>query len=162
MEVQTLHRTTSTKQNHKLRYLAIAVVAVLLAGVVGFAAYAQLSTMPAPNVSMTIYGGTNQIQYGFSFDTRIDTPGPTLTFKVGDVVNMTFINIDPRFPHDWALVDSRSRSAHTLFDSRTPEVQVGANASVVFRVSKAGNFYYACMLSGDIAYGMWGNVIVNP
>jgi plastocyanin len=159
--VYTLPKGTQANKSRRRRNIGVAVIAVVLAVAVGVVVFIQISAPLIPTVNMTLYGGTNGVKYGFSFDTRIDSPGPTLTFKVGDVVNMTFINTDPQYPHNWAIVDSRQRTVTALFNSQTVDVPSGGNVSVVFRVPYAGNFYYGC-LNGDIAYGMWGNVVVNP
>ncbi len=148
-----------------VRHIGAAVVAVILIVVVGVVAYTQLTLAPIPTVYVTLYGGLNQIktEFGFSNTTLIDSPGPTLTFKVGDVVKLTFVNVDPEYPHNWAMINARAKAASVVFNAQVDSVPGGENASVIFTVNRAGNYFYACTLpNGDMAWGMWGNVVVNP
>jgi plastocyanin len=165
-------KDTLKKENHRRRRLAVAVVAVILVAVVGFVTYTQLTLSPVPavpTVYVTLYGGLNTIRNEFGFSNTsaalIDSPGPTLTFKVGDVVKLTFINADPdpNYEHNWAMIDARTKTAGIVFNAQTKPVPGGSNESTIFTVSRAGNYFYACNLpNGDIAWGMWGNVVVNP
>lgn len=93
-------------------------VLVLLAGAV-FAGVGVSPPLPKPNVSMTIYAGEISLtEYGFGNNsTSITSPGPTLTFKVGDVVNMTLFNAGT-MPHNWALVTTNETSAKVLFGAQ--------------------------------------------
>ncbi len=85
--------------------------------------------------------------------TSITSPGPTLTFTVGDVVNMTVFNAGT-MPHNWALVASNDTSGKVLFgakiDSGSVPIPVNESASVVFRVTKAGNYFYICQVPGHV------------
>ena len=76
-------------------------VLVLLAAAV-LAGVAAPAAVPKPTVSATIYAGERALgEYGFGTTaTNITSPGPTLTFKVGDVVNMTVFNVGT-MPHNW-------------------------------------------------------------
>ncbi len=155
-------KSTPKKQNNRRRQIGVAVAAVVLAAVIGFVAYTQLTIAPTPTVNITLYGGTNAAgnNYGFSNTTYVYGPGPTLTFKVGDVVNFTFVNVDKSYPHSWAMVNARVKNPTVVFGAQIDPIPAGTNASVVFTVTRAGNYFYACIV--DIAWGMWGNVVVNP
>lgn len=84
-------------------FAALAVLVLLAAAV--FAGVGTPAPLPPPNVSVTLYAGSVSLTvYGFGNSaTSITSPGPTLTFKVGDVVNMTVVNVG-NMPHNWALV----------------------------------------------------------
>jgi uncharacterized cupredoxin-like copper-binding protein len=141
-------------------------ILVILAGAV-LAGVGAPVTLPKPNVSMTLYAGEVSLTaYGFgNSSTSITSPGPTLTFTVGDVVNMTVFN-SGTMPHNWALVATKDTSGKVLFgakiDSSSVPISVNETASVIFRVTKAGNYFYICQVPGHVQLGMWGNVVVNP
>jgi len=141
-------------------------ILILLSGAL-LAGLGAPQPLPKPNVSMTLYAGEVSLtQYGFGNSaTAITSPGPTLTFTVGDVVNMTVFNVGT-MPHNWALTSSNDTSAKVLFgaeiDSGTVPIPVNETGSVVFKVTNAGNYYYICQVPGHAQLGMWGNVVVNP
>lgn len=140
--------------------------AALFAGV-GSSPPLPSPNVSAPNVSVTLYAGEVSLaEYGFGNSaTSITSPGPTLTFKVGDVVNMTVFNAGT-MPHNWALVTSNQTSAKVLFGAQIASGSVGIpvnqTGSVNFSITKSGNFYYICQVPGHVSLGMWGNVVVNP
>ena len=138
-------------------------VLVLLAAAV----FAGVGSAPKPNVSVTLYSGEiSSSLYGFgNSSTSITSPGPTLTFKVGDVVNMTLINVG-QMSHDWAIVTANQTSASVLFHAQiasgTFPLATNQTGSVIFTVTKSGNFYYICQVPGHVQLGMWGSVVINP
>ena len=138
-------------------------VFVLLAAAV----FAGVGSSPKPNVSVTLYAGEISLtEYGFgNSSTSITSPGPTLTFKVGDVVNMTLFNAGT-MPHNWALVTTNQTSASVLFGAQIASgsvpLEVNQTGSVIFRVTKSGNFNYICQVPGHVQLGMWGSVVINP
>ena len=91
---------------------------ILLAALILSAAavFAGVGVPPKPNLTVTLYAGeVSMMQYGFgNTSSSITSPGPTLTFKIGDVVNMTVYN-SGTMPHNWALTDSNQTSGHVLF-----------------------------------------------
>jgi plastocyanin len=141
-------------------------ILIILAGAV-LAGVGAPVTLPKPNVSITLYAGeVSPTLFGFGNSaTSITSPGPTLNFTVGDVVNMTVFNAGT-MPHNWALVASNDTSGKVLFgaqiDSGQVPIPVNESASVVFRVTKTGNYYYICQVAGHVQLGMWGNVVMNP
>ena len=141
-------------------------VLILLSGAV-LAGVGAPQPLPKPNVSMTLYAGeVSMTEYGFGNSaTSITSPGPTLNFTVGDVVNMTVFNAGT-MPHNWALTSSNATSATVLFgakiDSGNVPIPVNETGSVVFKVTQSGNYYYICQVPGHADLGMWGNVVVNP
>lgn len=146
-------------------FVALGVLVLLAAAV--FAGIGSSPPLPAPNVSVTLYAGQISLTvYGFgNSSTNITSPGPTLTFKVGDVVNMTLSNVGT-MPHNWALVTTNQTSAKVLFgaqiDSGSVPILMNQTGSVIFRVTKSGNFYYICQVPGHVQLGMWGTVVINP
>jgi len=145
-------------------FVALAALVLLAAAV--FAGIGTTSPLPPPNVSVTLYAGNTLTLYGFGNSSNtITSPGPTLTFTVGDVVNMTVINIGS-MPHNWALTTTNQTSAKVLFgaqiDSGTVPIEVNQTGSVIFKVTKSGNFNYICQVPGHVTLGMWGIVVINP
>jgi uncharacterized cupredoxin-like copper-binding protein len=141
-------------------------ILIILAGAV-LAGVGAPVTLPKPNVSVTLYAGeVSPTLFGFGNSaTFITSPGPTLTFTVGDVVNMTVSNAGT-MPHNWALVASNDTSGKVLFgakiDSGSVPIAINETASVAFRATKAGNYFYICQVPGHVQLGMWGSVVVNP
>jgi plastocyanin len=143
---------------------AIALAVVILLGVAVIPGVTTTST--SPNVNITLYeGAISSSLYGFGYSSNnIVSPGPTLTFKVGDIVNLTVTDVG-KLPHNWAIVSANQTSAPVEFNAqiRSPSspLQHGESGSVVFTVTKTGNFYYICQVEGHVDLGMWGKVVVN-
>jgi uncharacterized cupredoxin-like copper-binding protein len=152
-------------------FAAIGVLVLLGAAV--FAGVGTTAPLPTPivsltpNVSITLYAGDVTLsEYGFgNSSASITSPGPTLTFTVGDVVNVTVFNAGT-MPHNWALVSTNQTSAKVLFgaqiDSGSVPIEVNQTGSVVFEVTKSGDFDYICQVPGHVQSGMWGSVVINP
>jgi plastocyanin len=96
-------------------------------------------------------------------------PGPTLSFKIGDVVNMTVYN-KGSLAYGWVIVEGVSftesklldtSNTHEVFDSAIESINPGQSASVIFTVSQEGNFYYISPLQDGAKAGMWGKVTVT-
>ena len=120
-----------------------------------------------PNVSETLYAGQITLtEYGFgnSADT-ITSPGPSLNFTVGEIVNMTVYNVGT-MGHNWALTALNATNANVLFgaqiESGSIPIPVNESGSVIFKVTKPGDYYYICQVPGHVQLGMWGNVVINP
>ncbi len=124
------------------------------------------SSSPTATITVTLYGGEiSSTNYGFGNSSNsLTSPGPTLTFKVGDVVKVTFYNVGQN-PHAWAITTSKASSSQVLFSaeigSGTNPIAPGSSGSVTFTVTQAGNFFYICTVPGHSDLGMWGNVIVT-
>ena len=134
-----------------------------------FTPYPSPSPTPIPTpavsqVSVTIYAGSRSgggLGFGNS-STTIQSPGPTLTFEVGDNVTLTLINAAPSTSHNWAMVDAQSATANVVFGAQVNMISGGGTGSVTFTPTQSGNYYYICQVPGHFAAGMWGNVIVTP
>ncbi|MGD0645823.1 MAG: multicopper oxidase domain-containing protein [Candidatus Bathyarchaeia archaeon] len=150
----------------KLLLSGFAALGVLV--LLGAAVFMGVGSAPKPNVSVTVYSGKISTSlYGFGNSaTSITSPGPTLTFKVGDVVNMTLVNVDNQMSHNWAIVNANKTSASVLFHAQiasgTFPLTTNQTGSVIFTVTKSGNFYYICQVAGHVQLGMWGSVVINP
>jgi uncharacterized cupredoxin-like copper-binding protein len=119
-----------------------------------------------PTVLVTLYGGeleAGRFGFGLSPD-NITSPGPTLQFRVGDVVSLTFINVG-RIPHSFAATGEKAEEAQVVFDA-----QVGSGArplspdekgTTVFKVNRPGEFYYVCQVPGHVTLGMWGRMVIE-
>ena len=146
-----------------------AVVIIIIAIVIGVSAYyvwmGQNTTPTAtPNVTITLYEGEASTSlYGFGYSaSSLASPGPTLNFKVGDVVNMTVINVGT-LPHAWEISDSKT-GGNILFNAQiatSSPLNTGQRGNVIFTVNQAGNFFYICPVPGHSDLGMWGNVVVT-
>jgi nitrite reductase (NO-forming) len=124
------------------------------------------TTSRQPTVEVTLYGGelTNgSLGFGFSPD-NITSPGPTLYFKVGDVVKVTFAVVG-NVPHAWEITNALT-STQPLFGavigSAINPILSGKNATVIFTPDRAGQFWYICPVPGHVELGMDGKVIVPP
>ena len=144
----------------------VSVAAFLLLAAALFAGVGSESS-PTPNVFLTIYSGEiSGSVYGFgNSSSPLSSPGPTLNFKVGDVVNITLVNIG-QMPHNLAIVSANQSDASVLFGgqigSDSAPLQANQSASVIFTVTKAGDFYYICQVDAHLQLGMWGNVVITP
>jgi plastocyanin len=126
------------------------------------------SSASTPNVNIVLFEGEiSSSLYGFGYSSNsLTSPGPSLIFRVNDIVNVTVTNVG-QLPHDWAIVNNnQSSSASVLFNAQiaspTNPLQHGESGSMVFTVTQAGNFYYICQVPGHEDVGMWGTVVVNP
>ncbi len=116
--------------------------------------------------NITIFAGEVGEKYGFGLSaSNIESPGPTLTFKMGDVVNATVDNVG-NLPHAWWIADNNATDANVLFNaevgSGSNPLAPGESESVTFTVDKAGRFYYICPVPGHVELGMWGRIVVQP
>jgi|WetSurMetagenome_2_1015567.scaffolds.fasta_scaffold370827_3 uncharacterized cupredoxin-like copper-binding protein len=120
-----------------------------------------------PTVTIVLYAGeisNNKMGFGYSSD-NLTSPGPTLHFKLTDVVNITVINVGG-MPHAFQITERPQTGAAVLFNAEAGSAQVpitpGQKASTVFAPSYAGStFYYICPISGHAEAGMWGAVVVT-
>jgi uncharacterized cupredoxin-like copper-binding protein len=120
-----------------------------------------------PTVNIVLYAGEtsdNKMGFGTS-DNDLTSPGPTLRFKLSDVVNLTVINAG-KMPHAFAITEMPKTGASVLFKaqvaSSTDPLSPGQQASVIFSPNYAGSsFYYICPIPGHAEAGMWGSVIVT-
>lgn len=145
---------------------AVALAVVVLLGIVVIPGV-TITTSTSPNLTITLYEGeVSTSLYGFGYTANdLVSPGPTLTFKVGDIVNVTVTDAG-QLPHNWAIVSTNQTSAPVHFNaqirSASSPLQHGESDSVVFTASTSGDFYYICQVPSHVELGMWGKVVVNP
>jgi parallel beta-helix repeat protein len=111
-------------------------------------------------------GEINVTSSGFGLSsTSLTSPGPTLSFHVGDLVNVTLINIDQHEPHAWAITDAPTSNATVLFNAQIGSslnpLPPGTNGSVLFTPNQTGAFYYLCPIPGHVERGEIGAVIIQ-
>jgi plastocyanin len=156
-----------TPQDISRKWLLSGFAALTTLVLLAAALFVGFGSAPQPNVQVTLYAGeVSDTEYGFgNSSTMITSPGPTLTFKVGDVVNMTLINVG-KMPHNWIITDVKQVGSEVLFGaevaSDTAPLLSNQTASHVFTITQAGSYFYLCEISGHLQLGMWGNLVVNP
>ena len=108
--------------------------------------------MYAGQISLTEYGFGNNA-------TDILSPGPTLNFTVGEIVNMTVYNVGT-MGHNWALTTQNATDAKVLFGSQiasgSAPIPVNGTGSVIFKVTKSGNLLLHLPSSRACAVGHVG------
>lgn len=151
------------------RWLLKGSAALVVVVILGVAVLPGLNTSATqkPNVNITLYEGEiSSTLYGFGYNSSdLNSPGPTLTFNVSNVVNMTVTDVG-QLPHNWAIVNSVQAPTSVLFNaqikSASNPLESGESGSVIFTVNQGGKFYYVCQVAGHADAGMWGDVVVNP
>ena len=130
----------------------------------------SVATHAQTTVDITLYGGPVSSGaadvYGFGNTAdNITSPGPTLTLHDGDVVTVTFHNVDNSLSHSFAVTAGKTDSAMVLFNSEiNPGTYVpsGGTGTVTFTVSdNIGNYYYICKVPGHVDLGMWSQCIIE-
>jgi uncharacterized cupredoxin-like copper-binding protein len=124
------------------------------------------SSSQTPAVNITLYAGeVSATAYGFGLSANgITSPGPTLNFTTGEVVEIRLVNVGT-MPHAFEITDAPVTGASVLFNaaigSGSDPISPGQSGSVIFTVTESGSFYYICPVSGHAGLGMWGNVTVG-
>ncbi|HML01980.1 MAG TPA: plastocyanin/azurin family copper-binding protein [Candidatus Bathyarchaeia archaeon] len=163
--------TQARKKSNTVWYIvaAIIIIIIIVAGVVAYLYTRPPSTSSSsPTVSVTLYAGSvNATAYGFgNTSSSITSPGPSLTFKVGDKVTVT-LHVVGTMSHNWALVTQKVSGSTSLafpnaqIASGSSPVLGGDTGSTTFTVTQAGTYYYICQVDSHVALGMWGNVTVT-
>lgn len=142
--------------------IAIIVIIIVVVGVVVALMYKPGGTgtpltMFAGEVSTAAYG------FGNSASSIATAPnGPTLTLKEGTSYTMTVTN-SGTMPHAWEITRDKTSSTVVWGAQIAPTsyISPGASGSVTFTPTETGTFYYICPVSGHVALGMWGTVIVT-
>jgi len=119
-----------------------------------------------PTVNIVLYEGeiTGSL-YGFgNSSTSLTSPGPTLTFKTIDIVNVTVINVG-KMPHAFAITAEAKTGAKVLFNaeiaSASNPLPPGQKGTVIFAPNTAGSMYYICPVPGHAESGMYGSVTIT-
>jgi uncharacterized cupredoxin-like copper-binding protein len=155
-------------KNINRKWLSSGFAALIILLILAFALYVGvgLTSALAATMSVTLYADEiSASSYGFAYTANaITSPGPPLTFKLGDIVNFTLVN-NGDMPRNWALTDSNQTDASVLFNAQigsdTNPHQTNQTGNVVFTVAKAGDFFYICQVPGHVQLGIWGKVTVT-
>ncbi len=105
--------------------------------------------------------------YGFALDAgNIDSPGPQIIVKVGDVITIIVTN-SGQLPHNFAIAAEPAEGADALFSSQigsgSSPLVPGDTGTVTFTVGQAGTFSYICQVPGHpTIFEMFGEFIVEP
>ncbi len=153
------------KSSRTVWYAAAVIIVIIVVAVGVYVLTMQPGSTPAATVTKTLYEGEiSTSQYGFgTTSTGLTSPGPALTFKVGDVVKMTVYNVGT-LPHSWEINTKQDGSGQMLFSSVInpgSTIAPGGSGTVTFTVSQAGSFFYVCPIAGHPELGMYGTVTVT-
>ncbi len=160
-------------------YLSLIIIGVLLVafyisiiGVLVFHLQPPLASVgeisnKTPTVSFVLYEGEmadGKMGFGTSPDT-LSSPGPTLRFRISDIVNITVINCG-KMPHAFAVTNMPQTGAHVLFGAEVGStinpLAPGQTGTIMFAPSHASQtFYYICPISEHAEAGMWGSVVIS-
>ena len=104
--------------------------------------------------------------YGFALDDgKINSPGPQIVVRVGDVIIITATNIG-QLPHSFAIAAEAKEGADPLFNSQigsgSSPVVAGETGTVTFTVGQAGTYSYICQVPGHATiFEMFGTFLVE-
>ena len=104
--------------------------------------------------------------YGFALeDGKINSPGPQIVVKVGDVIIISITNIG-QLPHNFAIVAEPAEGADALFNSQigsgSSPVVAGETGTVTFTIGQAGTYSYVCQVPGHATiFEMFGSFLVE-
>ncbi len=153
------------------------VVVVVLASILYFAvmfvlifnAQPQLTSNSnlnkTPTVNIVLYEGEiSPTKYGFgNSSTQLTSPGPTIRFKLSDVVNITVVNVGT-MPHAFEITNTPKTGSTLLFNAQIGQssyLEPGQKGTIIFTPTKAGSFYYICPVPGHAELGMYGAVVIT-
>src|SRR6266508_5300474 len=140
------------------------IVLVVSLAFVLLAAAAFAPPVAAASVSYTLFGGRSggAVGNGWSFNnTRLSSPGPTLTATVGDTVTITVNRTDNRF-HSWYL-DYNATGAWEQADEPGADFPNATTLQAVtfsFVADRTRTFQYRSDGGGDGV--MFGNFTIAP
>jgi len=144
---------------------------ILLSGVVGILVFPPTPTATAPLTPNKVFTlaaleAADGTKFGFASDPQnLTSLGKPIKVRVGDVVKITLKN-EGRVPHSFAVLSGAQSGSPEVFQasigSAVKPMFPNEEASVVFKVDKAGRFAYACTVPGHIQLGMHGDFIVEP
>ena len=103
----------------------------------------------------------NTVGCGFSRFSLM-SPGPELTFYLGETVNMTLYNVGA-LPQSWEIRTQPNINGELLFNSTISSggfISQWQWSSVSFNASKVGKFYYICPTPNQPENVIWGQVEV--
>ncbi len=118
-----------------------------------------------PTVNIVLYEGEiSPTKYGFgNSSTQLTSPGPTIRFKLSDVVNITVVNVGT-MPHAFEITNTPKTGSTLLFNAQIGQssyLEPGQKGTIIFTPTKAGSFYYICPVPGHAELGMYGAVVIT-
>jgi len=146
---------------------------ILVLVVAGIVAYAAISSGPFfkpapanPTVVINLVAGElSAARFGFAIEGQaLESPGPTIRVKVGDVVQVNFKNVGGPLnqPHTFVIV---SDGGTIVFSARVgtanEPIDVGKGGKTTFVADRAGEYVYMCQVPGHRVHGQWGKFIVE-
>ncbi len=138
-------------------------ILMVLGPPIPFLAPAKPSAPAKATVTLIIDGGEiTPTKFGFALGGKnLTSPGPTLTVKVGDVVQITFKNIGGKMnqPHTFVI---KGLEPLPRIGTVTDPIDANKSGTITFLADKAGEFTYLCEVPGHKQLGMWGRFVVQP
>ena len=118
-----------------------------------------------PTVNIVLYEGEiTPTKYGFgNSSTLLTSPGPTIRFKLSDIVNITVVNVGT-MPHAFEITTAPKTGSTLLFNAQIGQssyLEPGQKGTIVFVPTNAGSFYYICPVPGHAELGMYGAVVIT-
>ena len=126
-------------------------IVTLLAGMA--MATARVEKANAVTRNITLYGSAS-LGWGFT-STSITSPGPQLSFDVGDVINMTLVSEDG-LPHLF-FIDYNGNQSPDAGEPQSPTFTTTINYQ--FIVNQTGTPMYYCYIHPSV---MFGNTSIIP
>jgi uncharacterized cupredoxin-like copper-binding protein len=159
--VNDVNTNKAKKPSREQSYATVVVLVLIVLASLYYYSINQPTAQLIPNTTVTLYTGElASDEYGFGFTAKnLTSPGPTLTFKVGDVVKVTVHNVGT-LPHSFEINTQNSTKGQELFNSEINQgtwISPGQTGSKVFKVTETGKFYYICPVPGHADFGMWGS-----
>lgn len=156
-----------------LPFIAVLVLAAILYFAVMFVlifnAQPQLmsstNSNKTPTINIALFEGEiSPTKYGFgNSSTLLTSPGPTIRFKLSDIVNITVVNVG-MMPHAFEITNEPKTGSTMLFDAQIGQssyLEPGQKGTIIFTPTKAGSFYYICPVPGHPELGMYGSVVIT-
>lgn len=126
------------------------------------------SAAPAgpPNVEFEINGGEFDSFFGFgSPGKKVDSPGPEMRVKQGEIVKIAFSNVG-QIPHSFRVVKEKKWDAPAVFGAAigdaTRPISPSQSGTTTFKADKGGSYFYICTVPGHVERGMFGSLVVAP
>lgn len=153
----------------------IGIGALALALLIGAAAVLIFNIQPQMAVSnpskmqtetIILYEGElSNGKFGFgTAPNNLTSPGPTIRFSTSDTINITVVNVG-KLTHAFAITATLTGGPvlfNAMVGSASKPLMPGQTGSVICRPYNAAfDYWYTSPVSGDVAAGMYGAVIVS-
>jgi FtsP/CotA-like multicopper oxidase with cupredoxin domain len=153
----------------------IGIGALALALLIGAAAVLIFNIQPQMAVSnpskmqtetIILYEGElSNGKFGFgTAPNNLTSPGPTIRFSTSDTINITVVNVG-KLTHAFAITATLTGGPvlfNAMVGSASKPLMPGQAGSVICRPYNAAfDYWYTSPVSGDVAAGMYGAVIVS-